>query len=506
MHQLRSYCLRTELEAARSCSGVDPRCHKPARANQYGQVRRKRSHRWRCFFLLLSICTCLSTQGFSETAQVSSTAGSNAPTTATPATGANPPMLRPPLLAPGIPTLPAVTDATNPAALDYVIQHPFFGDVPFRKELLDRGIDFTAHYISETASNTRGFRGTGTRYAQQIDFGLSFDLGKLGAWPDAVARFAMTDRAGRSLAADKTGSYFAYQEIFGQGQNLRFNEISLEKFVFEKKLALKLGFYPLGNDFATLPYVCNFTNVAFCGHPQSLPTNSGWADAPAGRWGGRVKWHMTDELTFQTGVFDVNPRVTRRQDGFKLDLAGSTGVIVPTELGYQLGKHPSDYAGTYKIGAYYDTSAAPDLAHPQLTDIGRYGLYLEAAQQIFKTGPDLRNGLALFGVYTISDENTAKFKDYFEAGASYRGLIPGRELDIVSLGWVKTDINRRFRFQLRTAGLPIQTDEQLVEFNYTIQLTPVLQLRPDVQYDIRPGAISTRPDTWVFGLQAKLTL
>ena len=215
---------------------------------------------------------------------------------------------------------------------------------------------------------------------------------------------------------------------------------------------------------------------------------------------------MTDELTFQTGVFDVNSRVTRRQDGFELDLEGSTGVIVPIELGYQLGKKPSDYAGTYKIGAYYDTSAAPDLAYPQQTDTGRYGLYLEAAQQIFKTGPDLRNGLALFGVYTIGDENTAKFKDYFEAGATYRGLFPGRELDIVSLGWVKTDINRRFQFQLRTAGLPMQTDEQLVEFNYTIQLTPSLQLRPGVQYDVRPGATSTHPDTWVFGLQTKLTL
>jgi hypothetical protein len=44
-------------------------------------------------------------------------------------------------------------------------------------------------------------------------------------------------------------------------------------------------------------------------------------------------------------------------------------------------------------------------------------IYIEAAQQVFKSGPDLRNGLALFGIYTIADQNTAKFKDYFEAGA-----------------------------------------------------------------------------------------
>jgi porin len=150
----------------------------------------------------------------------------------------------------------------------------------------------------------------------------------------------MTDRAGRSLAADRTGAYFAYQEIFGQGQNLRFNEITVEKFLSQKELALKVGFYPMGNDFSTLPYVCNFTNVAFCGHPQSEPVNSGWSDAPAGRWGGRAKWHITDELQIQGGVFQVNPRVTRRQDGFKLNFAGNTGVIAPIEIGYQLGKNP----------------------------------------------------------------------------------------------------------------------------------------------------------------------
>jgi porin len=124
-----------------------------------------------------------------------------------------------------------------------------FGELPLRKELAETGIDFIAHYISQTASNTAGVGGTGTSYAQQVDFGVSFDLDKLGVWPDAVARFAMTDRAGTNLTK-RTGSYFPYQSIFGQGQNLRFNEISVEKYLFAKEVALKFGFYPMGNDFA----------------------------------------------------------------------------------------------------------------------------------------------------------------------------------------------------------------------------------------------------------------
>ena len=64
-------------------------------------------------------------------------------------------------------------------------------------------------------------------------------------------------------------------------------------------------------------------------------------------------------------------------------------MIAPIEIAYQLGKNPEDYGGTYKIGAYYDTSAAPNLADPAVFDQGRQGLYLEAAQQIFKTGREI---------------------------------------------------------------------------------------------------------------------
>jgi porin len=461
---------------------------------------------WIVLFLFAAGITAQPIRSWAQTSQTPPAASPSAPTPPATAETANPPTLASPIPVWGAPTLPAISDTTNPAALDYVIQYPMFGDLAWRKDLADKGIDLIAHYISETMSNTRGIGGTGTAYAQQVDVGASFDLDKLGVWSDAVARFAMTDRAGRSLAADRTGSYFAYQEIFGQGQNLRFNEITIEKFLLDKQLALKTGFYPMGNDFSTLPYVCNFTNVGFCGHPQSEPVNSGWSDAPAGRWGGRAKWHLTDELQIQGGVYEVNPLVTRRQDGFKLNFSGNTGVIAPIEIGYQLGKSPEDYGGTYKIGAYYDSSAAPNLADPAVFDQGRQGLYLEAAQQIYKWGPDQRSGLALFSIFTVSDQNTAKFKHYYEAGAASRGVFPGRELDILSLGWVRTDINPRFQFQLATAGLPVQTNEQLIELTYTIQITPSLQFRPDVQYDIRPGATSTHPDTWVFGFQVKLTL
>ena len=407
--------------------------------------------------------------------------------------------------------LPQITPLTNPAVispqtqLDYNLQIPLFGDLPFRKELSENGIDFIAHYISQTASNTAGIHGTGTAYADQVDFGLSFDLDKLGIWPDAIARYAMTERAGVNLS-NRTGSYVPYQSIFGQGQNVRFAEISVEKFLDEKHVALKGGFYPMGNDFAVLPYLCNFMNDELCGHPITLFSNSGWADGPAGRWTGRIKYHITDELQIQAAAVDSNPLYTMRQDGFKLNFTGNTGVIAPVELKYQLGKNPSDYGGTYNLGGYYDSSARPNLANPKTFTEGLFGFYFEAAQQIIKWGPENTDGLALFGVFTVSDQNTAKFKNAYDAGFAARGVVPDRPLDLLSLGWVRTDINPRFQFQLEKSGLPIQTSEQLVELNYAFQLIPSLFFRPGVQYDLRPGATSTHLNTWVFAFHIQLTL
>jgi len=231
------------------------------------------------------LCLCLlaavsaARPGFAQTAENPPATTPSAPT---PQATTEAPHPAAPLAQPYFPPtllVPQITPLTSPAVispqfqLDYNLQIPLFGDLPLRQELSQKGIDFIAHYISQTASNTAGIHGTGTAYAQQVDFGVGFDLGRLGIWSDAVARYAMTDRAGRDLTL-RTGGYFPYQSIFGQGQNLRFNEISVEKFLFDEELALKAGFYPMGNDFGQLPYLCNFINDALCGHPITLFDNS----------------------------------------------------------------------------------------------------------------------------------------------------------------------------------------------------------------------------------------
>ena len=289
------------------------------------------------------------------------------------------------------------------------------------------------------------------------------------------------------------------QAFWGQGQNLRFDELSYERNFLGDRLDFKGGFYSLGNDFGGLSYVCNFDNNGDCGHPLGLLYGSGWLNSPTGAWGGRLKWKARSGWYVQGGIYDVTPARKQHSNGFDLGFSRTTGVITPIEVGYVRGKTPADYTGVYKVGFYYDSSRTPDLGDPTRLAHDRIGGYVQAAQQIWKWRPGRMQGLSVFGVATFSDPITGLFSSTYEAGASLRGAF-GRDDDIVSLSWIRLNVNGRVRDAERRAGKPVQSDEQLVELKETTgwQAEPWLLVRPSIQYVVRPGALDTRPDTVVF--------
>jgi porin len=391
------------------------------------------------------------------------------------------------------------------APLDRVVQTPLFNDWSFRQSLAEQGVTLIAQFIGEPAENDRGYHGSGWAYAQDLEFGTVLNLRKLGWSDDGVIRVLFSDRVGPAIQQDRTGAYIQNQAYWGQGQTFRFDEISYERTFFSGQLNVKGGFYSMGNDFGGLPYVCNFNNNGNCGHPLGLLYGSGWLDSPTGGWGARVKWTEPSGWYAQVGAYDVTPARKRHSQGFNLDFSNTTGVIVPLEVGFVHGETPDDYPGTYKIGAYYDSSTVSDVDDPKHMVAGRSGGYIQAAQQIWKTHPGALQGLSVFAVATLSDPKTGLFRTSYEAGLSWRGPLPGRNDDIVSVGWVQESISSSVRRLEEQLGKPGQTDEQLIEVNYGWQVAPSLLVRPAVQYAVRPGGYSTRPDTFVFSAHIQLT-
>jgi carbohydrate-selective porin OprB len=126
-----------------------------------------------------------------------------------------------------------------------------------RTSLEDAGINLRAHFTTESAGNPSGGNYQAVRYTQQIDFGADFDLERLMRIHNAKIQVTLTDRVGRSLSADALGNQFAAQELYGAGQNFRLAEMNYQQDFLKHKVTIELGWSPIGDNFAGLPYFCN---------------------------------------------------------------------------------------------------------------------------------------------------------------------------------------------------------------------------------------------------------
>jgi porin len=391
-----------------------------------------------------------------------------------------------------------------------------------RTDLESLGISPRAHITSESAGNPLGGEEQTVRSTEQIDFGADIDLQRLLHIPYAKIQLTMTDRFGRSLSADAIGNQFAVQELYGAGQNFRLAELNYQQDFLEHTLAIEVGWSPVGDQFATIGAFCNFQNGIICGHNNAMTDNSGAHNFPTAEWGVRVKWQATPSFYAMSGVYQVNPNEGDANKGWDLSLRG-TGVFAPVELGWTTGDGAGQLPGIYKIGAYYNSSATPDLftdvnGHPAgLTSEpfeehdGREGGYIMTDQMVYRERADSLRGLSLGATIGLGDTATAKYRYFAMAGGHYQGTFPGRDNDLIAFMFAYAKTNPRLtgyqedRESVAPGSVGIQTYESIAEVDYGAQIAPWLLLRPNLQYVTNPGGTGKIPNALIIGLTVKAT-
>jgi porin len=391
-----------------------------------------------------------------------------------------------------------------------------------RTSLQDAGINLRAHFTTESAGNPSGGNYQAVRYTQQIDFGADFDLGRLMRIHDAKIQVTLTDRVGGSLSADAIGNQFAVQELYGAGQNFRLAEMNYQQDFLKHKVTIELGWSPIGDNFAGLPYFCNFQNGVICGHASAMTTDSGAHNFPTAEWGARINVSPRPDFYVATGIYQVNPNEGDSDNGFDLSFR-STGAFVPIELGWLPGQGSKRLPGVYKIGGYYNSSEAPDLfkdingqpagltGEPFLQHNGRWGGYIVADQMVFREESSSNRGLTLGAMVTVGNPDTAKYSYFWVAGGHYQGTFPRRDNDVVSfmIAYARTN-SRLTQYQqdlntVEPGSVGIQTYESIAEIDYGLQLAPWFKIRPNLQYVINPGGTGKIPNAFVIGLYTQVT-
>ncbi|NIF22890.1 carbohydrate porin [Pantoea sp. Acro-835] len=402
-------------------------------------------------------------------------------------------------------------------ATDFFTQDSLTGDWGgARSDLVKSGVTLTGDYVSETAGILNGGQSYGTRYAQQIRLGATFDLNRLlDAENAGTIQLTINDRRGRSTSGDLVGNRLPIQEVYG-GEYTRLSEFSYTNTLFTPQLQYKLGLLAMGNDFGGLSILTNFMNAGFCAHPLSMSGGSGWGNYPNAHLGGELKYTFNDSWALQTAVFNVNPQQNSESSrAWKPFAPGTTGYIVPVELIYNFH---SDLPGQYKLGYYFDSSNVARIDQPNRRSNNRWGAYLLADQTIWQSDALRSQNLHIFGQATTTDKATSTFSHWYSAGFVLNGPFAARPNDAIAIGYGRAVYNSHSRENavesLRAKGELADADlvggldigEQLVEMTYTLQATPWLSVRPSVQYIKEPGAFYNKDikDTWVAGVQVKV--
>jgi porin len=374
-----------------------------------------------------------------------------------------------------------------------------------RPQLEALGITPHVFNFTEFAANTAGGIRAGSGTAVQIAFGVDFDMGKLANIPGGTVHFQLDDRFGENTSGNYVGNLWGVQSAYGFGENFRLVSLSYAQ-AFAKG-NIEVGFFPAGNYFGSFYELgCDFQNVAFCGHMELPFEDSGMTTFPAGTWGGAAKVKFGTSFYLDEGVFEVNPTIKLRQNGFKLNLSGSTGLVYPVELGWNPQFGYDQLPGHYKIGAFYDSSTVTEVGSSKIMESGRYGAYVMADQMLFSFEHGTNRGLIAFAQGGIGNQATSLAPYMYVFGLILQGPLSIRPSDYLSFGYARTYVNERAQVVAASATSLAQPAEVDIEADYGIRIAPWLLISPNIQYIQSPGAFSSKrlQNALVFGTQMQV--
>jgi porin len=370
-------------------------------------------------------------------------------------------------------------------------------------------------YVGEFAANTTGGYQLGDAYASEFQLGANYAFARTKPGDAGILHLILTERWGSSLTQNALGNIGSVQEIYGDGLTPRLTEFDYEQKT--GRFDVHAGRVVMQNDFAASSTYwggnlwCRYQNNAICGTPYGAPNNSGYGYYPSSEWGAYGKVSPNKWFYAETGAFQVNPVYANRGQGFNLGFHGTTGTDFPVELGFLSYDRAGNYDGSVRAGGYFDTSDVPGTltnlgkfvapGNPALAQVptttyrGRSGGWLLFDHLLAGTSAPNGRGLAFWGAYEYGDPQTAFMSNFADAGLVLHGTFKNRDNDTVALGWYYIDVNprlRAFEYQLQAEGyaVPTNAQEQDVELNYGIALTPQILFRPSFQYVIDPAGES----------------
>lgn len=378
----------------------------------------------------------------------------------------------------------------------------------WRTYLTDRGVHIQAGYIGEVFGNVMGGVERGTVYEGLAEVALELDLAKVIRWPGGTVRVSglsthgdsPSELAGDALTASNIDAYDSF----------RLYEWWLQQSLFADTLSVRLGALLADEEFTGTTGGGRLINSAF-GWPAFISgnvVNTGPAfNVPA--LGLRLHWTPAPGWHLQGGLFDGDSFDSPAGDpaahphGTHFQLNADQGMLALAEAGYAWNQSATNGAlsGQLKVGAWFHTADFPDHSDPTRFHDHNFGAYIAIEQQLWREAEDAGSqGLEFFFRVGGSPEDRSTFAFTLDTGLSYTGLIPGRDKDKTTIGFVHAEISDQpGEFNA------FSHYEQVLEVSYEFVLRPWWSVQPDLQWIHHPTGGQDVDDALLLGLRTAIS-
>ncbi len=397
-----------------------------------------------------------------------------------------------------------------------------------RRTLSQLGITFALEETSEALGNVTGGARRGFDYDGLTQAVVQLNTQRAFGWYGGTFNVSALQIHGRNLSADNLQSLQTASGIEADRATRLWEAWYDQKLLEEDRLDVKIGQQSLDQEFMVSSNALLFVNTMF-GWPMlpSADLPGGGPAYPLSALGVRVRYRPIETVNILLGAFsgspaenpDIDPQVS---DAHGVSFPVDRGALYIAEVQYAypaLGSMVSPgqaepLARTIRLGAWYDTEGFDDELHDNqgrlLTDPlsdgaarrhrGDYAIYAVADQMVWRSEKDPNRTLNAFARVMgtpLDDRNLIDFS--MNAGIVLHDPFTYRTDDSVGLGMGYTHVSGQVAAYDRDLALathsfvPPQTGEAYVEATYQYEVTPWLQLQPDVQYVFNPGGGLANP-------------
>ncbi|NLT49610.1 MAG: hypothetical protein GXX85_01680 [Ignavibacteria bacterium] len=359
------------------------------------------------------------------------------------------------------------------------------------------GIDFSFSYRGDFWQD-----GTNEKfyYLDNFNIDLGLDLESLAGWKSTSFFAGVLGNNGKD-PNELIGSVQGIDNIAAYN-TWKLYQLYIEQKFAEDKFAVLAGLLDLNSEFDTREYSSVFINPSHgIGAEYALTGYNGPSIFPTTSLAFRVLYNYNASWNIRLAVFDGVSGDPENPKGTQIKIGKNDGALVASEITYQSSEEEKYFK--YSVGGWLYTSEFPDIETGEMRK-GNMGLYLSAEKQLYNEAD--AQGLGGFVRLGLADSKTNLVNAYYGAGLNYKGVIPGREEDVLGIAAAITHNNKKYVDIMKADDVTIAANEVIMELTYKMSFFERILIQPDLQYAINPVEGDQGKNYLVVGVRLGLVL